>query len=467
MSTSIAFDPASSSSAPVMQNGIPWVPMSAVPDEHAFLQQIDHILRSDELSGSEILRRLLRFLAEKTISGEADELKEYSVAIDGLGQPASYDPKHTSAVRTQAGRLRQKLMDYYRAEGAQDAIVVAIPKGHFRLTCRYRASAIPTPEDYDRSHTHDALPQPGEEQNQAPRSANWWHLSPVFWIAFASIALNIYSWVKHPWNAPAADAAAFDPSPAMKELWNPFFVSKRPMMLVLEDPLFVEFHSGGGVYYRDKSSNSWDVLLKSAGIKRLRDALNNPQIEPSRYYTAFGEAHAAFVIGRLFGNRDQNFFSLLRASQVTSAQMASNNILSVGIPTTMFEDQLHEMPIQTQFQFLREGIRNLKPGPGEPAMYSDQFSTSPSEEGVAYALVSHLPGPQRSTDVESFVGNRAAAYVAAVEAFDNPDFARIVVDRLKQASGGTMPRYFQVVLKVSFRNLVPTDTTCIQVRQLE
>jgi hypothetical protein len=231
--------------------------------------------------------------------------------------------------------------------------------------------------------------------------------------------------------------------------------------------LFVEFHSGGGIYYRDKSSNSWDVLMSSTGVKKLRESLRNPRVEPSRYYTAFGEAHAAFVIGRLFGNRNQNFFSLARASQVTSAQMASNNIIAVGIPTTMFEAQLQEMPIKTQFQFVREGIRNLHPAPGQPALYSDQFSTSPTEEGVAYALVSHFPGPQRNSDIESFVGNRAAAYVAAVEAFDNPEFARKVVDELKLASGGTMPLYYQVLLKVNFHNMVPTDTTCVQVRQLQ
>lgn len=465
MSASIAFDSVSSNGAP---NSASWVPMSPVPDENAFLQQIDRILQSDELSGSDVLRRLLKFLAEKTLSGEADELKEYSVAIDGLGQPASYDPKHTSAVRTQAGRLRQKLMDYYREEGAADAIIVGLPKGHFRLTCRFRISAIPASDSSDAAEAHCTQPQHDEKKNRSRRLLTPWRVGLLLAITAFSIALNIYSWVRHPWNAKAADAAASDLSPAMKELWSPFTVSKRPLMLVLEDPLFLEFHSGSGIYYRDKGSmNSWNVLSNSTAVKRLSAALNNPRMEPSRYYTAFGEAHAAFVIGRLFGNRNQNFFTLARASQVTSAQMASNNILSVGIPTTMFEDQLHEMPIQTQIQFVREGIRNLHPGPGEPALYSDQFVTSPSEEGVAYALVSHLPGPQRNTDVESFVGNRAAAYVAAVEAFDNPDFARDVVDKLKQASGGEMPRYFQVVLKVTFRNLVPTETTCIQVRQLE
>jgi len=419
-----------------------------------------------------VLRRLLRYLAEKTISGEADELKEYTVAIDGLGKPASYDPRHTSAVRIQAGRLRQKLIDYYRSEGADDPVIVSLPKGHFRLACRCRAVAAGNAqESHELFHSaiHPAVHAAEAEEAAVPaRTGVWIRFGLALCVALTSIALNVYFWAKHPWNVRAGDTSgAAELTPAMMDLWSPFINSNRPLMLVLEDPLFVEFHKGSGIYYRDKNNgNTWDGVTNTAGLKKLRDALNDPDMGPSHYYTAFGEAHAAFVIGRLFGKRNQNFFSLARASEVSSAQVAANNILSVGIPTTMFEDQLQEMPIQTQLQFVLEGIRDLHPDAGEPALYSDHFSTSPTEEGVAYALVSHLPGPQRNTDVESFVGNRSAAYVAAVEAFANPDFAQSMVAKLRAQSGGRLPRYFQVVLKVTFKNSVPTETTCVLVKDL-
>jgi hypothetical protein len=53
--------------------------------------EIDRILHSDTFRNSDVLRRLLRFLADKTISGEADQLKEYAIGIDALGKPSSYD----------------------------------------------------------------------------------------------------------------------------------------------------------------------------------------------------------------------------------------------------------------------------------------------------------------------------------------------------------------------------------------
>src|SRR5258708_30586681 len=48
-------------------------------------QQIERIVHSEQFRSSEVLRRLLTFLSEKSIAGEADNLKEYVVAIDGLG----------------------------------------------------------------------------------------------------------------------------------------------------------------------------------------------------------------------------------------------------------------------------------------------------------------------------------------------------------------------------------------------
>jgi hypothetical protein len=446
--------------------------LSPFTDDRSFREQIERILQSEELRGSDVLRRLLTFLAEKTISGEADELKEYTVAIDGLGKPPSYDPRHTSAVRIQAGRLRQKLIDYYRAEGSNDALVVTLPKGHFRLTSRQRLRAVDAEQPLSHPGPMHAAPRIPEdaahrEKNSHEKRSKWMRYGPFLWIALISIGLNIYLWARHPWGAKAADAtAAAELSPGIKDLWGTFIDSKRPLMLVLEDPLFVEFKTGPGVYYRDKSLNSWNDVPSSPAVVKLRAALNNPSMQPSNYYTAFGEAHAAFLIGRLFGARNQNYFSLVRATQVSPAQMAANNIVSVGIPSTMFNNQLQEMPIQSQFSFELDGIRNLHPRQGEQTLYADQFKTAPDEEGVTYALVSHFPGPLRNTDVESFVGNRSAGYVAAVQAFVDPDFAREVATRLKQESGGKLPRYFQVLLRVSFHNSVPTDTTCVLVREL-
>src|SRR6185503_4607384 len=110
-------------------------------------EQVDRIVHSEQFRSSEVLRRLLTFLMEKAVAGEADNLKEYVVAIDGLGKSPSYDPQHNSAVRIQMGRLRQRLAEYYRSTGKDDPILIDLPKGRFRLTFEQRSGDAPVVHD--------------------------------------------------------------------------------------------------------------------------------------------------------------------------------------------------------------------------------------------------------------------------------------------------------------------------------
>src|SRR6266446_8345862 len=96
--------------------------------------QIQRILQSKAFRTSEVHRNLLSYLAEKSLSGTADSLKEYTVGLDVFSKPSSYDPRQESTVRMHVARLRQKLSEYYRTEGVDDPIIVDLPKGGFRVT---------------------------------------------------------------------------------------------------------------------------------------------------------------------------------------------------------------------------------------------------------------------------------------------------------------------------------------------
>ena len=110
-------------------------------------EQVRRILQSKAFRTSEVHRNLLLYLSEKSLSGEAESLKEYTVGLDVFAKPESYDPRQESVVRMHMARLRQKLAEYYRTEGANDPIVVDLPKGAFKVTFELRAALIePEPE---------------------------------------------------------------------------------------------------------------------------------------------------------------------------------------------------------------------------------------------------------------------------------------------------------------------------------
>ena len=425
-------------------------------DRTVFYSQLDRILHSEELRNSETQRRLLKFLADKSIEGEADNLKEYVVATDGLGKPPSYDPRQNSAVRIQVGRLRQSLAEYYRTEGKQDEFIIDLPKGRFKLTCSPRS-------------TPDEAPQ---VSSPAPLKANsGFGLTSAIWKrvllisgVLAVLLFGVYSQVEQ-WRMHAT--AASSPagwSPDLQELWGPFVDSKLPLILTIEDPLFAELRSQPGVYFRDRSLNQWEDVVASPAVAALQRSMKTSSLQPSRYYTAFGEVEVAYHLGSLLGQREPNL-SIVKTSQVSWGQLADNNVIFVGVQDLFFDRQLHDMPLDLQLVPFEEGIRNTHPQAGEANLYKDDYSTAPSEEGVAYALVTHLPGPLRSHDIESFTSSRSAGYLGAIRWFTDPTLAHELVAKLK-GSNGEMPRYYQVLFKVRFRDDVPLETTYILSRKL-
>ncbi len=445
--------------------------------DHILLEQVTKILHSEELRGSEVLRRLLRFLAEKSICGEADELKEYIVAIDGLGKPVSYDPRHNSAVRIQVGRLRQKLADYYRREGQHDPVVIDVPKGRFKLRYELRDRPCP-PAEWGTDHVAGPQESDGPDRSREGRSrgarsrgtGNPGARMRIPVAVAAGVALSFAMGAAYNALRPAKAKTASviyttSWNADMEDLWRPFIGTSRPMIVAIEDPLFVELDGKKGVYYRDKTLNNWHDVTTSPAINAVRSALKNREIAPSRYYTAFGEVDASFLIAKLLGSRVQNL-SVLKTSDLSMRELADNNVVFVGIENIFFRDEIQAAPVRLPLQPVHEGIRNVHPDPREPAVFLDEYSTAPAEEGVAYALVTHVPGPLGGNDVMSFACSRSAGYVAAVKSFSDPVFVHILVSNLKTAASGHMPRYYQVLLKVKFTAEEPTEINYVLAREL-
>src|ERR1700730_8665555 len=102
-----------------------------VPLREQYLAQIDRLLNSHVLHGSESLCKLLRYLAEHALDHPGSPLKEYQIATEVFGRAPNFDPQSDSTIRVQAGRLRLKISEYYASEGADEPIQVEIPKGTY------------------------------------------------------------------------------------------------------------------------------------------------------------------------------------------------------------------------------------------------------------------------------------------------------------------------------------------------
>lgn len=89
------------------------------------------ILDSKEFAQSERMRRFLRFVVERSLAGDRDALKEYTIGVEVFDRPADYDPRIDSIVRVEARRLRRKLRAFYEGPGANGAVAISLPEGAY------------------------------------------------------------------------------------------------------------------------------------------------------------------------------------------------------------------------------------------------------------------------------------------------------------------------------------------------
>ena len=99
-------------------------------------QLIERITASPPFQKSTRLRDLLRFMAERTIHGQPQDLTEHRIGSAVFGKPQDYSVVEDSSVRVHVRQLRLKLHEYFDGEGRDETCIVEIPKGAYTTVFR-------------------------------------------------------------------------------------------------------------------------------------------------------------------------------------------------------------------------------------------------------------------------------------------------------------------------------------------
>jgi serine/threonine-protein kinase len=118
------------------------MPSIEAPAEAGVRRALERVLASPGFARNERMSRFLRFVVERHLQGKGHELKESVIAVEVFGRRPDFDPTRDPVVRTEAGRLRARLSEYYIDQGKADALVIELPKGGYVPAFR---PAEPTP----------------------------------------------------------------------------------------------------------------------------------------------------------------------------------------------------------------------------------------------------------------------------------------------------------------------------------
>jgi hypothetical protein len=257
-----------------------------------------------------------------------------------------------------------------------------------------------------------------ETAKAEPPIPGWRHRETLL---AASLALAVVAAIYlsiHPVRAQKSTPGAAALTPELQQLWTPILSSNRPLVVCVATP----------------SSGS----------------------------SAAGTASGAFLLGQFLAPRRQHVL-LTRGDLLSLPEIMMDNVVFIG--PSAGNRQLDAVPIDRQVVLEPDGIRNLNPQPGELAFLPDHISHNSQELEESLALISHAPGINGNGEIISLSGNQVSSVMAAVEALTDPTLARTLVAKIKTASG-TVPRYYQVVLKVKSMDDMPVEIFYVLHREL-
>ncbi len=419
-----------------------WYHQAMVVDLDVNQAQIQRILHSKIFRTSEIQRNLLSYLAEKSLAGSADGLKEYTVGLDVFAKPSSYDPRQESVVRMHMARLRQKLAEYYRTEGADDPVIVDLPKGGFKAVFQIRPIVPGIPPVPPPSHRMERI------------LAVCLAVTIIFGAYF-----GLRLWRLERGRASAGASLSRTWTPELQQLWSPILSSNRRLMVCLSTPLFIRVPGFG--FVRELPSNGWNNDSDLKSISSLEESLHVSGAEPTYGFTGVGTASGAFLLGQFLAQHQQDVL-LTRSDLISLPEIAMDNVVFLG---PVAGKQMDAIPQDEQLVLEPQGIRNLKPRLGEPAFIGEHARQGAQDIEESHALITQVPGLYGNGQILHFSGNQIPSVMAAVQAFTDPNLARTLVAKLK-GPNGSIPRSYQLVLKVRSMDDMPIEISYVFHREL-
>jgi hypothetical protein len=406
-------------------------------------QQIDKLINSHSLRGSESLCKLLRYLAEHSLDNPGVAVKEYQIATEVLGRSGGFDPQNDSTVRVQAGRLRVKLGEYYSHEGPSDPVVVELPKGSYALTFHVR-----TPPASDTLSEMPSHPRQEHEKPAHPVSSRRWiialaTLTILLAAALAAFAVLLAARSRNPANMKSSIPVPYS------VFWGRLASGPEPPWVIFSNANFAG-RPETGMRYFDASSDPQSIILD--------------------HYTGVGEVIAVHQLDHVFGFFGQQL-RVKRGSLFSLDDAKSNDLIFVGSPAENLT--LRDLPSTQEFVFQRVtsgprkgdlGVANIHPLPGEPTLFLATLPKLPVSED--YAVVALVPGIDPSRSVLILAGTTTFGTQAAAEYVCREDSLTQLLQRMGVSRGDDM-KPFEAVLHVKVAHGVPVITDLVSVRKRE
>jgi len=396
--------------------------------------EVERLVSSQTLHGSESLCKLLRYLAKQAVEHPGVPVKEYQIATEVFGRQADFDPQLDSMVRVQAGRLRSKLAEYYSTEGTTDGTIIEVPKGSYAVVVHDRVAS-----------PSNGLPDSATHEGKQTAPSRGWLFAVVglslALVAAITLLARAYATARNGYSGVAEAPAPF------RTFWKGFITGPEEPWVIFSNAAFVGRPETGMRYY---------------------DAARDTNAPILDHYTGVGEVLAIHNLDLVFGALHQSL-RVKRGSLFSLDDAKNNDLIFIGSPSENLT--LREIPSTKDFVFARvpSGPRagNLEivatnPQTGERKEFLPTPPLVPVTEDFAIVALVHGINPEHSELI--LAGNSTLGTQAAVEFVTRENY----LAGLLQALGVSDPsqlKPFEAVIHVRVAKGVPVESTLVALRK--
>jgi hypothetical protein len=227
------------------------------PEKAAICEQLDRMVASPYFSHSKRLPSFLRFVVERTLAGDAENIKERTLGIEIFGRDPGYDTSSDPIVRVTAAELRKRMAQYYQEPAHEDELRITLPPGsyipEFHRSKGSNGFGLPEVE---------AVPPAGTENLassalETPARRHW----PLTLVLVLVAGGLLFAGTFYLWERSRQSGYA--------QFWQPIFSSSDPVLLCIADQ--TEYSV---IALRDASQPARQVVLNDNLTAVVIDDLN-------------------------------------------------------------------------------------------------------------------------------------------------------------------------------------------------
>ena len=388
------------------------------PDE--IRQQLRSMLDSPVFHGSKRCKQFLEYICEKSLAGEADTLKERTIAVEVFGRAPQSDLGEDTIVRVGAREVRKRLAQYYvTPEGLAAEVHIDLLPGSYAPEFRY-VNVLKDEAVKENIPAPAALLLVGEPRRTRP------NIKPILAAALVLVAIatfGVFKWI----NLNSGEEG-------YRNFWEPVFRSSDPLLLAVASPIV--YHPSARAARMSAENLPPQILPMQRPIQVPANKLDGSDLIPVlNQYVGFGDMVVATEVATMLGRKAKPVRVRL-ASSVQFADFRKGQTLLIGAITNHWTLELSQ---SWRFRFAQT--------PGLETVIVDTMDTrEPPETRRRWRLSWH---PDGSTPedymlicrIRNSVAGGLLIVAAGVKQFGTEAAGRLLTDPVQlSAVLGKLPR---------------------------